>query len=89
MAQVKRREEIRSEYALFAIVMRHLWTLTHQELVYLARISSVSETTLYNWRNGYVTTPRLDTLTRVSKNIGYKITFQQIKSKKPKLERVK
>ena len=89
MGQVKyaRSTEIDSEFEVFMFVMRHLWTLTGTELNVLAHRAEISPQTLYNWRTGYVTKPRIDTISKVLRAMGYELTYRKSKAA-PRLRRV-
>ena len=78
-------EEYNSEYALFAAIIGQLWRMSYPELQRLALNADVSLACLYNWRNGATLTPRLDTLTRVSRALGFEMTLTASR----KLRRVK
>ena len=86
-AKFARSTEISSEFEVFMFVMKHIWTLHGVELEILANRAEVSSQTLYNWRNGYVTKPRIDTVSKVLKAMGYELTWKKSKST-PKLRRV-
>lgn len=83
----KKREDVTSEYALFRVILDHLWNLNDGGIASLASAAGVSGSTLYFWRNGDVTTPRIDTLTKVGKALGYEMVFKRLK--RAPLRRVK
>lgn len=90
MAEVKYRslDEFQSEYAIFMHIVRHLWELKGEaEMRHLADCAEVHFTTLYNWRSGVVSKPRIDTLVKVAHALGYELCWKRTK-KRPKLHAV-
>lgn len=54
---------------------------------YLANAANVCQATLYNWCDGTTQHPRLTTVVKVAKAMGYEVTFTRIS--KPVLKVVK
>lgn len=65
-----------SEYQMFRVILRRLWGLSGREVALLAVKAQVDSSTLYNWKAGRVISPRLDTLSRVARELGYNITLE-------------
>jgi DNA-binding phage protein len=64
-----------------------LWQYNDAGLCDLAAEAGVHWTTLYNWKAGKTTHPRIDTLVKVATVLGMEIRL--VKIKKPKLRLVK
>lgn len=43
---------------------------------WVAETAGVSDQTLYNWHNGLTHKPRIDTITKVAKALGYEIVLE-------------
>lgn len=61
--------------------------LEGQDLTHIADRAKVSPSTLYMWMNGDVHAPRIDTLTRVARILGFRIDL--IRERKRRLTSVK
>lgn len=51
--------------------------LADVNFAWLSEASGVTDATLYNWYEGRVTHPRIDTLTKVTKALGYEIVLNR------------
>lgn len=59
-------------------------------IAYVEEVSGVTNVTLYNWLNGKTLYPRIDTLTKVARVLGYEIVLKKLPSQpKAKLKLVK
>jgi DNA-binding phage protein len=76
--QYKNADDIDSEYRIFSQILVLLWN-THGQAAMreLAHASGVGESTLYSWKLGTTMTPRIDTLTKVAKALGYEIVLKR------------
>ena len=81
MRKYKRKVDERTE--VFLVVVGHLEAYSDQGLKDIAYEADVHWTTLYNWKSYKVTHPRIDTLVRVARALGYDV--QLTTTKKPKL----
>lgn len=75
---------------LFTRVIRDLWRADNLKAV--AKEAGVSVRTIYQWTNGVVYAPRINTLFPVARALGYQISITPPKAKRgrpSKLRRVK
>lgn len=71
-------DDVTSEYRIFSQILVMLWGLNGEaEMKELAKASTVGVSTLYAWKSGYTQTPRIDTLTKVAKAMGYEIVLKR------------
>lgn len=68
MARTK--HALKNEQGVFDQLKAIIWEYNFD---YLAAASGVCRATLYNWCDGRTKLPRLDTLVKVAKVVGYKI----------------
>lgn len=74
----ERNEGLISEFEAFQSIIRHLWTLNGEaEMKELAEAAQVSIGTLYLWKSGVTTRPRIDTLTKVARIMGYDLVLRR------------
>jgi predicted transcriptional regulator len=77
-----KKSAMKEEYKVFADLRKELKNYEGHQLVDLADKAEVSYSTLYFWLDGKTQRPRLDTLSKVAKAMGYGIEL--VKSKKGK-----
>lgn len=81
------REEVREK--VFMEIIGHLLRYNDAEKRYIADEAQVHWGTLYAWTHGNTLRPRIDTLSRVARAMGYELTLSRVKAKVPRLRRVK
>lgn len=74
---------------LFLDIIMHLLRYNDAERRYIAIQAGVSISCIYSWTHGKTMTPRIDTLSKVARALGYEIVLTRAKSQPPKLFRVK
>lgn len=89
MGRARKVETADQRERLFLDVIGHLMRYNDGEKQYIADEAEVHWTTLYNWCAGKTTKPRIDTLSRVARAMGYEIVLKRAKAKPPKLRRIK
>jgi len=78
------KEVIKMSDKTFKVFLEIIGLLWEYELPGLAKEAEVSQSTLYNWMHGKVHAPRLDTLTKVAKVLGYEIVLQRVQASQKK-----
>ena len=76
-----------SRHELFLQIITLLWDYNDAGLCELAQTANCHWTTLYKWKSGGTTAPRLDKIAAVALAMGYDIVLT--KRSKPALRRVK
>ena len=77
-ARFKSADDFESEYRIYASIIGLLWSLNGEaEMKELAKASKVGVSTIYAWKNGTTITPRIDTLTKVARALGYEIVLKR------------
>lgn len=61
---------------------------SHTDHTELAELAGVSKQTLHNWCFGKTMKPRIDTLTKVARALGYEIVLRKVRAGKANLRRV-
>lgn len=79
---------------IFLEMISILWQFDGEGMKRIADEANVHWTTVYNWRNAVVMTPRLDKLVAVALVLGYEVVLKPIderprRTKKPMLKAVK
>jgi hypothetical protein len=80
---------LKGREALFMDIIGHLLRYNDAEKKHIAEEAHIHWTTIYNWTHGDTMAPRIDTLSRVARVLGYDIALIRRRAKVPKLRRVK
>lgn len=93
MSRMKRKKLTltteREREALFMDVIGHLNRYNDMEKKNIAEEAEVHWTTIYNWCAFKTVAPRIDTLARVARAMGYDIVLKRARSPKAILRRIK
>ena len=85
MAKVAKKHLVLNSVKAFDQLKELVW---EYNIEYLAGAAGVCQATLYNWCDGTTQHPRLTTVVKVAKAMGYEVTFVKT-GKKPHLKVVK
>lgn len=88
MAQRKKKIDLDPRAVIFLELIHELWKYGNFHIKDIAEEAGVHFTTLYNWRNAKVVSPRLNTLIAVAEALGYTVELKR-GTIKPKLKSVK
>jgi len=78
MAKVAKKHLILNSVKAFDQLKELVW---EYNIGYLAGAADVCQATLYNWCDGTTQHPRLTTVVKVAKAMGYEVTFVKVNKK--------
>lgn len=74
---------------IFLEIIGELFKYDNAGLEQLAESASIHWVTLYNWKSGKTSLPRLDTITRVAVAMGYELRLVRVRKQRAQLTVVK